>query len=92
MRVPHFAKRSLAILALTALAAGCGKDSNAPDAPFDPAGTSSDIGAMQASFESPAMSSFAAASASMASVLGESPDRTGRPVHWSPCRSRPRGR
>ena len=73
MRVPHFAKRSLAILALTALAAGCGKDSNAPDAPFDPAGTSSDIGAMQASFESPAMSSFAAASASMASVLGESP-------------------
>ena len=46
MRVPHYAMRSLAALALIGLMAGCGgNDSTAPDAPFDPAGTSSDIGA-----------------------------------------------
>jgi hypothetical protein len=79
MPVPHyakgsFAKRSLAALALTALVAGCGGgDSTAPDAPFDPAGTSSDVTAMQASFDSPAMAGFAAASGSISAVLGESP-------------------
>jgi hypothetical protein len=76
MRVPHYAKRSLAALALTmaVVTAGCGGgDSNAPNAPFDPEGTSSDIGAIEASFESPATSGFAAAASAISVVLGESP-------------------
>jgi hypothetical protein len=73
MRVPHYARRSVAALALTVLAAGCGKDSTAPDAPFDPAGTSSDIEGMQASFESPATAGFAAAAEAIVAVLGEEP-------------------
>ena len=72
MRVPHYARRSLAVLALTVLA-GCGGDSNAPDAPFDPAGTSSDINAIESSFDSPAVSGFVAASSAISAVLGESP-------------------
>jgi hypothetical protein len=73
MRVLHSAKASFAVLALTALVVGCGGDSTAPDAPFDPAGTSSDIAAIDASFESPAAEGFAAASGSISTVLGESP-------------------
>ena len=74
MRVPHFASRSLAALAVAALAAGCGGgDSNAPDAPFDAAGTTSDLGAMEASFESPAMHGYASASQAISAVLGETP-------------------
>lgn len=72
MRVPHYAKHSLAALALTALVAGCGGDSTAPDAPFDPAGTSSDIDAMQASFDSPAMAGYVAASGAISGTLGAS--------------------
>jgi hypothetical protein len=72
MRVPHYARQLLAALALTALA-GCGKDSTAPDAPFDPAGTSSDIGALEASFDSPATAGFAAAADAIGDVLGETP-------------------
>lgn len=73
MRVPHYARRSVATLALIALAAGCGKDGNGPDAEFDPAGTSSDVGAMQASFDSPAITAYAAAAGAITSVLGDSP-------------------
>lgn len=74
MRVPRFARRSLAALALTAAAAGCGGgDSNAPDAPFDPAGTTSDVGAMGASFDSPVMEGYASASEAISAVLGASP-------------------
>ena len=72
MHLPHYAKRTLAALALCALVVGCGGDSTAPDAPFDPAGTSSDIGAMQASFDSPAMAGYVAASAAIGDALGES--------------------
>jgi hypothetical protein len=72
MRVPHYAKHTLAVLALATLMAGCGGDSTAPDAPFDPAGTSSDLGAMEASFDSPAMAGFGSAAAAISSVLGES--------------------
>jgi hypothetical protein len=72
MHVPHYAKRTLAALALSLLAAGCGGDSTAPDAPFDPAGTSSDIGAMQASFDSPAMTGYAAAAGAISATLGGS--------------------
>jgi hypothetical protein len=73
MRVPHYAKHSLAVLTLAALMAGCGGDSTAPDAPFDPAGTSSDLGAMEASFDSPAMAGFSSAAGAIGAVLGESP-------------------
>jgi hypothetical protein len=72
MRVPHYAKHTLAVLALAALMTGCGGDSTAPDAPFDPAGTSSDLGAMESSFDSPAMSGFSSAADAIGSVLGES--------------------
>ncbi len=73
MRVLHYAKHSLAVLTLAALMVGCGGDSTAPNAPFDPAGTSSDLNAMEASFDSPAMSGFSSAAGAIGSVLGESP-------------------
>jgi hypothetical protein len=72
MRVPHYARRSLAALALTALVAGCGGDSNAPDNPFDPEGTSADIDAVEASYDSPATTGFSAATGAISAVLGES--------------------
>jgi hypothetical protein len=75
MPVPHYAKRSLAALTLilAVLTAGCGGDSNAPNAPFDPEGTSSDIGAMEASFDSPAMVGYASAADAISAVLAGSP-------------------
>jgi hypothetical protein len=74
MRVPQYAMRPFATLALVALAAGCGGgDSTAPDAPFDPAGTSADIEAIGATFESPAVAGFVAASGAIGATLGESP-------------------
>ncbi len=72
MRVLHSASRSVAVLALLALAAGCGKDSTAPEAPFDPAGTSSDVAAVGESFDSPALQAYGAASAEISTVLGGS--------------------
>lgn len=74
MRVPQYAMRPFAALALVGLMAGCGGgDSNAPDAPFDPAGTTSDIGAIEASFESEPMAAFQSATVAIGSVLGETP-------------------
>ncbi len=70
MRVLHSASRSVAALALVALAAGCGNDSTAPDAPFDPAGTSSDVAAVGASFESPALQAYGGVSAEISAVVG----------------------
>ncbi len=73
MRVPHYAMRSLAALALIGLATGCGGgDSTAPDAPFDPTGTTSDLGALEASFDSEAMASFHGAAPAISAALGES--------------------
>jgi hypothetical protein len=71
MRVPHYAMRSLAALALVGLMTGCGKDSNAPDEPFDPAGTTSDLGAVEASFESEAMYGFQGAAPAISGILDE---------------------
>jgi hypothetical protein len=72
MRVPQFAKHPLAALALVGLLTACGGgDNTAPDAPFDPAGTSSDIGAVGASFESQAMYGFESAMAAINGILGE---------------------
>jgi hypothetical protein len=72
MRVPHYAKRTFAALALSALAVGCGGgDSTSPDAPFNPAGTSSDVTGLQGSFESPAMAGYVSAAPAISLVLGE---------------------
>lgn len=72
MHVLHSAKRVLTATGLALLAVGCGKDSNAPEVPFDPAGTSSDMSAVGASFESPAMASFNSAASEIALTTGGS--------------------
>jgi len=72
MRVLQYASRSVATVALLALAAGCKTDSTAPNAPFDPAGTSADIAAIDQSFEAPAMDAYAAASSQIGAVVGGS--------------------
>ena len=73
MRVPHYAMRSLAVVALIGLMTGCGgNDSTAPDAPFDPAGTTSDIDAIEASYESDAMYGFQSAMPAISATLGQS--------------------
>jgi hypothetical protein len=63
--------RPLAAVALIGLMTSCGGDSNAPDAPFDPAGTTSDLGAIEASFESEAMYAFESAALEIGGVLNE---------------------
>jgi hypothetical protein len=64
--------RSLAALALVGLMSGCGGgDSNGPDAPFDPAGTTSDLDAIGASYESDAMYGFQSAMPAISATLGE---------------------
>lgn len=58
MHVLQFAKRSVVAVALVcATLAGCGGET-APDAPFNPAGTSADLEAMNATFGSPTFASF----------------------------------
>jgi hypothetical protein len=71
MRVLHYASRSVALVGLLAFAAGCGSDSTAPDAPFDADGTSSDIGAMNEAFNSPALEAYSSASTSISAVVGD---------------------
>lgn len=72
MRVLHYASRSVVAVALMALAAGCSKDSTAPDAPFNPAGTSSDLAAVSESFDSPALEAYGSASGEISAVVGGS--------------------
>jgi hypothetical protein len=73
MRVPHYAMRPLAVVALIGLMTGCGgNDSTAPDAPFDPSGTTSDIAAVGSAYESDAMSGFQSAMPAISTTLGES--------------------
>lgn len=71
MRVLHSA-RHFTVVALAALVLGCSGDTTAPDAPFDPAGTSSDMSAIGASFDSPALLSFTAASPEIGATTGGS--------------------
>jgi hypothetical protein len=71
MRVLQSASRSVTLVAL-ALALGCSNDSTAPDAPFDPTGTSADLAAIDESFDAPAMDAYAAASAQISAVVGGS--------------------
>jgi hypothetical protein len=72
MRVLHSAKRVLAAATLAVFAVGCGKDSNGPEAPFDPAGTSSDMAAVNSSFDAPALASFDAAANEISLTTGGS--------------------
>jgi hypothetical protein len=58
MRVLQFAKLSVMSVALASVVlAGCGGEST-PDAPFNPAGTTADLEAMNATFASPTFNSF----------------------------------
>jgi hypothetical protein len=73
MRVLHFAKRSVTAVALLSVAlTGCGGDSG-PDAPFNPAGTSADLDAMNSAFASPAFNSFSTFSLMFDAALGGAP-------------------
>ena len=73
MRVPHYAMRPLAVVALIGLMTGCGgNDSTAPDAPFDPSGTTSDIASVESAYESDAMYGFQSAMPAISTTLGES--------------------
>jgi hypothetical protein len=73
MRVPHYAMRPLAVVTLIGLMTGCGgNDSTAPDAPFDPSGTTTDIAAVGSAYESDAMSGFQSAMPAISATLGES--------------------
>lgn len=59
MSVLQLAKRSVTVLATVCVAlTGCGD--SGPDVPFNPAGTSADLEAMNSTFASPVFSSFAA--------------------------------
>jgi hypothetical protein len=73
MRVLQFAKRSVVTIALvSANLSGCGGDST-PDAPFNPAGTSADLEAMNATFASPTFASFSTFSLMFDAALGGAP-------------------
>ena len=73
MRVLQFAKRSVVTVALVSLSlTGCGGDSS-PDAPFNPAGTSADLQAMNSTFGSDAFASFSTFSVMFDAALGGSP-------------------
>jgi hypothetical protein len=73
MRVLQFAKRSVVTVALVCVTlAGCGGEST-PDAPFNPAGTSGDLEAMNSSFASPTFASFSTFSLMFDAALGGSP-------------------
>jgi len=73
MRVPHYAMRPLAVVAMIGLMTGCGgNDSTAPDAPFDPSGTTSDIASVESAYESDAMYGFQSAMPAISTTLGES--------------------
>jgi hypothetical protein len=73
MRVLQFAKRSVVTVAVISLAlAGCGGETS-PDAPFNPAGTSADLQAMDSTFASPAFASFSTFSLMFDATLGGSP-------------------
>jgi len=62
MRVLQLAKRSVPLLVVLSFApTGCGGDSS-PDVPFNPAGTSADLEAVEAAFGSSAFASFSSMS------------------------------
>jgi hypothetical protein len=73
MHVLQFAKRSALMLAATAVAlSGCGSES-APTVPFNPAGATADIEAVNTAFASPAFAEFSALSVMFDAALGGAP-------------------
>ena len=71
MRILHRpAVRLLAAAALAGALTACGE--NGPSGPFDPAGTSADVGTVQGMFATSSFNSFSAMSAGMDAVLGSS--------------------
>lgn len=72
MRVLQCTKRSVTLLAAACVALTACGDSG-PEAPFNPAGTSEDIQAVNATFESPAFVSFSWFSPQFDAALGGSP-------------------
>jgi hypothetical protein len=69
MRVLQFTKRSVTLLAAVCVAlSGCGD--SGPDAPFNPTGTSEDIQALNATFDSPTFTSFTTLSPLFDATLG----------------------
>jgi hypothetical protein len=73
MRVLQFAKRSVVTVALVSMSlVGCGGEST-PDAPFNPAGTTADLQAMNATFASPTFNSFSTFSLMFDGALGGAP-------------------
>lgn len=72
MRVPHYARLSLAGTALAALAlAGCGKDSGGPSE-FNPDGASADVSAAQSAYQAPIVASFGAVGGDIGAAVGGS--------------------
>jgi hypothetical protein len=72
MHVLQFAKRSALTLAAAAVMAGCGSEST-PTVPFDPAGASDDLEAVNTTFASPAFTDFASLSVLFDAALGGAP-------------------
>lgn len=72
MRVLQSMKRSVTLLAAAGVALTACGDSG-PDAPFNPAGTTADIQAVNATFESPVFGSFSTFSQHFDAVLGAAP-------------------
>src|SRR3954471_16587650 len=73
MHVLQWAKRSALMFAAAAVAlSGCGSES-APTVPFNPAGASADIDAVNTAFSSPTFGEFAALSVNFDAALGGAP-------------------
>src|SRR4051812_2918304 len=73
MHVLQLTKRSALMLAAAAVAlSGCGSES-APTVPFNPAGASADIDAVNTAFSSPTFGEFAALSVNFDAALGGAP-------------------
>ncbi len=72
MRVMQISKRSVTLLAAVCVAlTGCGD--SGPSVPFNPTGTSADIQAVNATFDSPTFTSFSALSPLFDAALGGAP-------------------
>ena len=72
MRVLQCTKRSVTLLAVACVALSACGDSG-PEAPFNPTGTTEDIGAVHDAFASPAFASFSTFSLYFDAALGASP-------------------
>jgi hypothetical protein len=73
MRVLQFAKRCVVTVAFVSITlTGCAGDSS-PDAPFNPAGTTGDVDAVNSTFASPTFTEFSSLSLLFDAALGGSP-------------------